>query len=168
MFINWPKVPNKELLAGERKSRLEYAIRHIPIKYGMLLLLHHIEDMPLNQSAQILGISLSSLKSRLHRSILMASSVLKDYLKDKKEREGKLKEKECPAWVGFVYDYAKGNLDAGTRKDFERHIFDCSGCSEFINGYSKAFAITEALECQDIPLELQRKLESFWFNRYPR
>lgn len=161
MFINWSKVSYKELLEEERKSRLQDAIRHIPIKYRMPLLLHHIEDMPLRQSAEILGISLSSLKSRLHRSILMISSALFDYLKDKKEKEERPKEKGCPLWLGFVYDYARGNLNSQTKRDFKKHISDCNGCRKFMDDYGRAAVITEALECQDIPSELQSKLESF-------
>lgn len=163
MFINWSKLPDKELLEEELKARLENAIRHIPIKYRMPLLLHHIEDMPLRQAAEILRIKVSSLKSRLHRSILMVSSALHDYLKDKKETEEESEEKGCPMWLGLIYNYAKGSLDSQTKGEFERHIYDCGGCREFIDGYSHAVAITEALECQDIPPELQGKLESFLF-----
>lgn len=162
MFVNWSKIPDKELLEKEFKLRLQEAIQHLPIKYRLPLLLHHVENMPLSEAALVLGIRVSSLKSRLHRSLLMVGAAISAYLKDKKEIQEESKGRNCQQWLGFVYDYAKGAVNLEVKTKFKKHISDCPACNNFLESYSRALAITTALECKDIPPELTQKLESFW------
>lgn len=161
MFVNWSKMPDEELQNAELKERLSYSIRHIPVKYRMPLLLHHIEGLSLEQSAQILNMKVNSLKTRLHRSIMMVGSTISDYFKDRELATQNKNPKSCGMQLRFLYAFTKGDLSHNTQKEFSRHVSDCPNCKIFMAGYAKAIAITEALECRDIPLELEEKIKSF-------
>jgi len=161
LFINWSKLPDEELLNKEFKERLDDSIRALPIKYRMPLLLHNVEGLSIGETAKILDIKENSLKTRIHRSALMINYEIDNYLKDKQEREKEKENTRCAAWTGFVYDFTRGILSKRRQDSFKKHIADCKSCRGFIDTYAKAVSITRALQCNDIPAELQGKIQSF-------
>ncbi len=162
LYVNWPERGDKHLLDEEFKARLDDTISEMPIQYRMPLLLHFIEGMPLEEVAEILDLKLNSLKTRIHRSILMIKSHIIDYYKDKEEKLHK-PSNHCQELTGFVYDYARGHLDKEKADYFDSHIKDCPKCSAFLHTYDKAIEITNALQCQDIPDDLHQKIDSLFF-----
>jgi hypothetical protein len=44
---------------------------------------------------------------------------------------------------------------------FRNHLKDCKDCTKFLDSYAKAIYITGALQCYDLPLELQAKIKTF-------
>lgn len=165
LFVNWSKLPDEQLLDNEFKERMDNAIRFLPIKYRMPLLLENVERLPLKDNAKILGININSLKTRLHRSRLIIKSEIVDYFRDKEEKPEK-QDRKCAIWMGFIYNYAKGNLGKRKQNTFKKHIKDCLSCKSFLNTYTKAIRITKALECQDLPNELRNKIETFLASKH--
>jgi len=165
LFVNWAKLPDRELLDKELKERVNLIIRAMPIKYRMPLLLDNVEGLSLKEAAKILKLKVNSLKTRLHRAHLLIKQEMSDYFRDKEMRQEK-QSKRCGIWTGFVYNYSKGYLDKRRASEFRQHIRGCRGCSEFIGSYLKAIQITKALECQDLPPELKDKIETFLQHRH--
>lgn len=165
LFINWAKLPDEQLLDSELKERVDNLIKQMPIKYRMPLLLDNVECLALKESALILGLNLNSLKTRLHRAHLMVKSGLLDYFKDREEQEIR-QDKRCSILTRFISDYAQGALARTKQTAFNRHIEDCPNCNSFLDIYLKAIRITKALECQDLPRELQTKIEIFLFKKH--
>lgn len=158
MFVNWEKLPDQQLLDKEFKERLGIAIKDMPIKYRMPLLLHNTEGLSVKDSARVLGIRPNSLKTRLHRSYLLVRDEIAAYLKDRGEFDNR-EDRRCGPWVDFVYSYATKTLDNKKKSVFNRHIQDCPSCKAFLKTYTKAIRITKALECKDIPEELKASIE---------
>lgn len=160
LFVNRAKLPDEFLLDKELKEAVDAAIAKMPIKYRMPLLLDNGEGFSLKDCARVLGLKLNSLKTRLRRSHLFLKSQLLDYFKDK-QLERAANGRKCNIWTGFIYDYARGYLGKRRSKNFRRHIKKCSSCNSFLDTYLKAIYITGAPECQDIPLELKDRIETF-------
>lgn len=160
LFINWARFPSEQLLDMELKERLESAIRHMPIKYRMPLLLTNVEDFSMTDTANILGLKMNSLKTRLHRARLLIKSEISGYFRDVEEKEEK-EDKRCGLYMGFLYHYAEGDLDEDRKGAFKEHIKDCTSCNIFLDKYLDAIKITKALECNDIPNEFKKRLETF-------
>ncbi|MDD5730317.1 MAG: sigma-70 family RNA polymerase sigma factor [Candidatus Omnitrophica bacterium] len=160
LFVSWPKLPDEQLLDQELRDRIDTAIKHIPIKYRMPLLLHRLENFSVKDAAVIMGLKENSLKTRLHRAYLLIKSEISDYQNDK--LPGQLKHgRTCSILTGFVYDYASGRLNEKKQHSFNNHISDCPSCKTFLNSYRKAIRITGALQCQDISPQLQNKIKNF-------
>lgn len=162
LFVNWPKIPDSQLLDNELKERVGRAINHMPIKYRMPLLLDNVEELPIKDSARILGLKINSLKTRLHRAHLLIKTEISDYFKDKGIIEER-RPRRCGIWTGFIHKYAENSLGKRKRESFKKHIRDCRSCGVFLSSYQKAIALTKALVCQDLPLELKDRIESFLF-----
>jgi len=162
--INWPEFPDKQLLNSEMKKRLDSAITNMPIKYRMPLLLQRVEGETLKTTAQILGLKINSLKTRLHRANMFVRTQMNEYFEDQKENTQK-NDPTCNIVTDFVFDFAEGILSKSKAREFQGHINECSKCKEFLDSYLRAIHITKALKCNDLPVELQSKIKTFLFNK---
>lgn len=69
--------PADQLLRGELEARLQSALKSLPIKYRMAVVLRDVEDFSYEEIATTLHISLGTVKSR----ILRGRELLRDKLK---------------------------------------------------------------------------------------
>ncbi|ADU99934.1 sigma-70 family RNA polymerase sigma factor [Alicycliphilus denitrificans] len=60
--------PEAALQARQRIAALERALARLPVEHREILLLRDIEDMPYEDIAEVLGISLGTVKSRIARA----------------------------------------------------------------------------------------------------
>jgi RNA polymerase sigma-70 factor (ECF subfamily) len=65
----------------EIRQMLQQAITDLPLIYREVFLLRDVEDLSVNQSAEALGISIASVKVRLHRARIMLQKKLVPQLK---------------------------------------------------------------------------------------
>jgi RNA polymerase sigma-70 factor (ECF subfamily) len=66
-------------MQGETRRRLREAIDGLPADYRTAFVLHDMEGLPNPEIAELLGISLPAVKSRVHRSRLFLRQRLADY-----------------------------------------------------------------------------------------
>jgi RNA polymerase sigma-70 factor (ECF subfamily) len=75
----WARAPLDQLLDEELFDRLNRAIRELPEKYRLAVVLRDIEGFDTEEAAQIMGISPANLKVRLHRARMFLKEKLKGY-----------------------------------------------------------------------------------------
>src|SRR5258705_12989586 len=68
LLADWSQTPEAELLDGEARVVLARAIDQLPDAYRPELILRDVEELTSEEAAQILGESVASVKSRLHRA----------------------------------------------------------------------------------------------------
>jgi RNA polymerase sigma-70 factor (ECF subfamily) len=78
----WAALPSEQLLNEELGRTLKRAILALPEKYRMVLVLRDVEGFSTEESAQILNLSPSNIKVRLHRARLFLRDQLKAYFKN--------------------------------------------------------------------------------------
>jgi RNA polymerase sigma-70 factor (ECF subfamily) len=64
-------VPSEVLERLELRKMLQEAITELPVIYREVFLLRDVEDLSISESAELLGISVASVKVRLHRARIM-------------------------------------------------------------------------------------------------
>jgi RNA polymerase sigma-70 factor, ECF subfamily len=67
---DWSDDPSDNVLQAEMKAVINDAIRTLPHKYKLVFNLRDIEGFSTKETAEILGISVESVKTRLHRARL--------------------------------------------------------------------------------------------------
>ena len=63
--------PEDRLLAKERDDNINRAIAHLEFKYRVVLVLRHYLDFSYAEIAQIIGLPLSTVRSRIHTARLL-------------------------------------------------------------------------------------------------
>ncbi|EFK12354.1 putative RNA polymerase sigma factor SigW [delta proteobacterium NaphS2] len=65
---DWSDEPSNNVLQAEMKSVINHSIKALPHKYRLVFNLRDIEGFSTKETAEILGISIESVKTRLHRA----------------------------------------------------------------------------------------------------
>jgi RNA polymerase sigma-70 factor, ECF subfamily len=68
LLVDWSQSPEAELLSGEARRTLERALDALPETYRAVLVLRDVEELGNDEVATMLGESVASVKSRLHRA----------------------------------------------------------------------------------------------------
>ena len=76
---DWTDRPDKVLFSKEAMDIIERAVKDLPEPYRVVFLLRDVEGLSNEEVAEILGLSIPAIKSRLHRGRLFLRDKLSDY-----------------------------------------------------------------------------------------
>jgi RNA polymerase sigma-70 factor (ECF subfamily) len=79
----WATGPEDEALDRETHELIERAIARLPEIYRDVFVLADVEELPKAEIAEMLGLSVEAVKSRLHRARLLMRHTLAPYFEDK-------------------------------------------------------------------------------------
>jgi RNA polymerase sigma-70 factor (ECF subfamily) len=82
LLRDWKEIPSEALERKEVRSLLQKAITALPQIYREVFQLRDIEQLSVNEAAEALGITVSSVKVRLHRARMMLQKTLAPQLKE--------------------------------------------------------------------------------------
>jgi RNA polymerase sigma-70 factor (ECF subfamily) len=80
MMMDWTLLPEKLLTESEISAELDKAIGNLPEKFKVVFILREIEGLSTQETADILNISISAAKVRLHRARLFLREQLAESL----------------------------------------------------------------------------------------
>jgi len=75
-FADWREIPSEALEKSEFRALLAKAVTSLGQKYREVFLLRDVEHMSIEETAEVLSISLASVKTRLLRARLMLRDIL--------------------------------------------------------------------------------------------
>ena len=78
---DWREIPSEVLERKEIRELLQEAVETLPDIYRQVFLLRDVEELNVNDTAQVLDISVPSVKVRLHRARLMLQKCLAPHLR---------------------------------------------------------------------------------------
>jgi RNA polymerase sigma-70 factor (ECF subfamily) len=81
LLRDWREIPSEALERQEIRLLLQEAITGLPLIYREVFVLRDVEELSVSQSAEALGISVASVKVRLHRARIMLQKKLVPQLK---------------------------------------------------------------------------------------
>jgi RNA polymerase sigma factor, sigma-70 family len=76
---DWSDTPDEVLFSKEAMAIIERAVAELPESYRVVFHLRDIEGLSNDEVARVLGLSVSAVKSRLHRARLFLRDKLSDY-----------------------------------------------------------------------------------------
>ena len=81
LLRDWREIPSAALERKEIRSLIQRAVEQLPDNYRQVFLLRDVEELTISEAAEILDISIPSVKVRLHRARLMLQKQLAPQLK---------------------------------------------------------------------------------------
>ena len=82
-FTDWCCLPEEELLSAEGRTALDRAVEHLPETLRIVFILRDIEDLSIQETSQVLGLSETAVKTRLLRGRLRLREELSSYYGDR-------------------------------------------------------------------------------------
>ena len=75
----WASQPLEQVLDGELNGIIRQALLELPEKYRLVIVLRDVEGFTTQETAEILGLTPTNIKVRLHRARLFLREALKTY-----------------------------------------------------------------------------------------
>ncbi len=174
--------PESRILEGEQNQLLHKAILAIPPQYRIVLVLHDMEDLNTEQTAQILNIQPGTVRVRLHRARLQVRKEMARLLesapvvgparkaprkRSRKEAAAPGRPKECRELFANLSDYLDGKVTPRTCEEMRQHIEACPACIAFIRDLRQAIDRCRKLDVPCDP-ETSGRLRSLLTQEYLR
>jgi len=80
---NWAKRPDDELQSDELRRRIQQAVDELPEIYRTVFLVRDVEGLSTEETAEVLQISVPTVKTRLHRARLALRDAISHYFDQK-------------------------------------------------------------------------------------
>ena len=88
-ITDWCCLPEEELLSAEARTVLDRAVEHLPETLRIVFVLRDIEDLSIQETSQVLGLSVTAVKTRLLRARLRLREELSSYYGDRLNKRSK-------------------------------------------------------------------------------
>ena len=89
-IVDWCCIPEVELMSSEVRDRLDEAVEHLPYSLRVVFLLRDIEGLSTIETAEVLNLSETAVKTRLSRARMRLREELSAYFNE--YMEGKIYE----------------------------------------------------------------------------
>lgn len=89
IFVDWSVLPEPELLTGEGKKVIDDAISKLPETLRMVFILRDIDDVSIKDTAEILNLTETNVKTRLLRARMYLREQLSTYYRERVDRKEK-------------------------------------------------------------------------------
>ena len=76
---NWAKRPDEQLQSDEMRRHIQAAVDELPELYRTVFLIRDVEGLSTEETGDILGISVPTVKTRLHRARIALRDAIGDY-----------------------------------------------------------------------------------------
>ncbi len=83
-IVDWGITPEEALLNDEVRAQMDAAVAALPESLRAVFVLRDIEGLSVQETADVLGISVPNVKTRLHRARLMLRESLSVYFKGRR------------------------------------------------------------------------------------
>ncbi len=80
---NWARRPDDELQSDELRRRIQAAVDDLPEIYRTVFLIRDVEGLSTEETAEVLNISIPTVKTRLHRARLALREAISKYFEQK-------------------------------------------------------------------------------------
>jgi RNA polymerase sigma-70 factor, ECF subfamily len=87
LLRDWREIPLQVVEQKQIREMLQSAVLKLPDIYRQVFLLRDVEELSVAETAEVLQISISSVKVRLHRARLLLQKQLSPLLKDSQPKE---------------------------------------------------------------------------------
>jgi RNA polymerase sigma-70 factor (ECF subfamily) len=152
--------PGPEETAESRQIEtvLAEAIAGLAPMYREVLVLRDIEGLAAAQVAEVLGISVDAVKSRLHRARLTVRDSLAPLLGTDQGKPARGRSRLCPDVLRLFSRHLEGEISAAACAEMERHVQRCRRCREACASLQRTLALCRTLPAPRVPGPIQESI----------
>jgi len=150
--------PNPEVAAvsHERRAALEAAIRSLEPAQRVVLLLRDVEGLSAPAAAEVLGLSVAAVKSRLHRARVAVREALAPVIGTQSPASSRAGR--CPDVLAALSRHLEGDLSRGDCAAMESHLEGCPACRTACDSLRQVLASCRSSSAPDVPASTRARL----------
>jgi RNA polymerase sigma-70 factor, ECF subfamily len=140
--------PEGQAQAREIGLVLAAAIRALSPDHREALVLRDVEGLSAEQAAEVVGVEVGALKSRLHRARAELRTHLATLLGDRTELGG---PEPCPELAQEISAYAASEIDQATCVKIEDHLTRCPRCAGACEALKRTVSLCSRIPGDEVP-----------------
>lgn len=154
-----------ESLAGRQiEAALEQAIGGLDPMYREVLVLRDVEGLTAPEVAEVMGLTVQAVKSRLHRARVAVREAMAPLLAIPPLPAGQTAAaaappspagQPCPDIVQLFSQHLEGEISATLCADMERHLAGCPGCQSRCDSLQRTLSLCKAAPLPEVPEQVQ-------------
>jgi RNA polymerase sigma-70 factor (ECF subfamily) len=150
--------PEEHLENRQVEAVLAQAIAGLAPIYREVLVLRDLEGLTAPQVAEVLGITIASVKSRLHRARLAVRESLAPLLGIGPEKPDRSPSHKCPDVLLLFSRHLEGEISADLCAEMERHVEHCAGCRETCESLRRTLRLCRTTLSPQVPDPIQQSV----------
>jgi RNA polymerase sigma-70 factor (ECF subfamily) len=124
---------------------IQAAINTLQADYREALVLRDVEGLSAEEAAEVVGIEVGALKSRLHRARLALRQQLAAVLDEREDAVA------CPELAQELAAYVASEIDQAACERIERHLSKCARCTKACDSLKRTVSLCRAIPGGDVP-----------------
>src|SRR5512133_365999 len=164
--------PEDELAGRQVEVALERAIAGLDPMYREVLVLRDVEGLTAPEVAEVMGLTVEAVKSRLHRARVAVREALAPLLAAPAPGAGAARPTPepapatgCPDIVELFSRHLESEISASVCAEMEKHLARCPGCQSRCESLQRTLALCRAAPLPEVPKAVQadvrRALQKF-------
>jgi RNA polymerase sigma-70 factor (ECF subfamily) len=137
--------PDARAHAREIGEALTRAIETLPADQREVLILRDVEGLSAEEAAEVVGVEIGALKSRLHRARMALRSQLAGVLGAGQDAE------PCPGLAHELTAYVGAEIDQSTCVQIENHLKTCTRCAGACDALKRTVSMCRRLPGDVVP-----------------
>jgi len=148
--------PDESLAGRQIESALERAIGELDPMYREVLLLRDVEGLSAPEVAEVMGLTVEAVKSRLHRARVSVREKVAPLL-GVPEPVAPLAA-ACPDVVSLFSRHLEGEISTDVCADMERHLAACPRCRARCDSLQKTLVMCRSSPAPEVPAPVQQSV----------
>jgi RNA polymerase sigma-70 factor (ECF subfamily) len=148
--------PDESLAGRQIESALERAIGELEPMYREVLLLRDVEGLTAPEVAEVMGLTVEAVKSRLHRARLAVREKVAPLL-GVPEAAAPLAS-TCPDVVALFSRHLEGEISTDVCAEMERHLAACPRCRAKCDSLQRTLVLCRSSPAPEVPRPVQQSV----------
>lgn len=144
--------PDVQAHAREIGRALVAAIKALPAEQREVLVLRDVEGLSAEEAADVVGIEVGALKSRLHRARMALRRELAGVVAAEPE--------PCPELATELSSYAAAEIDQATCVKIEQHLANCPRCTGACDALKRTVSMCRSIPGDAVPAPVRAAVRS--------
>jgi RNA polymerase sigma-70 factor (ECF subfamily) len=150
--------PEEQLEHREVEAVLARSIAELAPNYREVLVLRDIEGLSAPEVAEVLGITVDTVKSRLHRARLAVRDTLGPLLGVRRHASRHGPGQTCPDVMRLFSRHLEGEITADLCAEMERHLERCARCRDTCASLQRSLHICRTAPAPHVPEAVQQAI----------
>jgi RNA polymerase sigma-70 factor (ECF subfamily) len=151
------RTPEEDAAARQTKQVLDAAIADLDPMYREVLVLRDVEGLSASEVAEILGLSVEAVKSRLHRARVAVRERVAPVLVPAAAAQAE-PGPTCQDVVLMFSRRLEGEIDGNACADLERHLQTCASCRGRCDSLRSTLTLCRSAGAQQVPPDVAREV----------
>lgn len=148
--------PEDDLAGRQIEGALEGAISGLEPMYREVLVLRDVEGLTAPEVAEVMGLTVEAVKSRLHRARVAVREAVAPLLGvPEPAAAAAAPASGCPDIVRLFSEHLEGEISASVCADMERHLSACPACQSKCDSLQRTLALCRAAPLPEVPQKVQ-------------